>query len=109
MSEATIEVLTGPAFFTGIIAGATALVIGWLAYLLFNEGNRPSRTGGLVLTVAAVAAIAVVDQIPSGAVLGIAFLAVAGWLPLPSIFSPLLALPGAMLLAFDGGITSADW
>jgi hypothetical protein len=109
VSEATIEVLTGPAFFTGIIAGATALVIGWLAYLLFNEGKRPSRAGGLVLTVAAVAAIAVVDQIPSGAVLGIAFLAVAGWLPLPVIFSPLLALPGAMLLAFDGGITSADW
>jgi hypothetical protein len=109
VSEATIEVLTGPAFFTGIIAGATALVIGWLAYLLFTEGKRPSRAGGFVLTVAAVAAIAVVDQIPSGAVLGIAFLAVAGWLPLPVIFSPLLALPGAMLLAFDGGITSADW
>ena len=53
MSEATIEVLTGPAFFTGIIAGATALVIGWLAYLLFNEWKRPSRAGWLVVTVAA--------------------------------------------------------
>ena len=109
MSEATIEVLTGPAFFTGIIAGATALVIGWLAYLIFSDGDRPSRAGGLVLTVAAVTAIAVVNEIPSSVVLGIAVLVVAGWLPLPSIFSPLLALPGAMILAFDGGITSADW
>jgi hypothetical protein len=109
VSQETIELLTGPAFLTGILAGGTAVVIGWLAYLLFNEGDRPSRTGGIVLTVAALTAITVVEEIPSIVVVGIALLAIAGWMPLPSIFSPLLALPGALLIAFDGGIPSADW
>lgn len=109
MSQATIEVLTGAAFLTGILAGATAFVVGWIGYLLFSTDARPLRAGGTILTVAALIAISVTVAIPTTLVLGLALLMVAGWLPLPVLFSPLLVLPGAVLIAFDGSFTTSDW
>lgn len=102
--ERILAPFTDAAFGAGLVVGGAALLVGVVAGLVWRTRRaEPLPVAGLLMAGAAMVVLARVDQLGDGLVLGILALAGAGLVadvvPRCRRFLPLLALPGAWLLA----------
>jgi hypothetical protein len=104
--ERIVAPFTDAAFGAGLVVGGAALLVGVVAGLAWRTRralSEPLPVAGLLMAGAAVVVLARVDQLGDGLVLGILALAGAGLVadvvPGCRRFLPLLALPGAWIVA----------
>lgn len=103
------EALTSSEFLTGLVAGVVALAVGFASGVVFRR-HRPLALGGALWALAASIALpGLGTEVWAGlALLGLAGLVFAHLSRL-FIVSALVAMPGAWLLAFHGGVGGPAW
>lgn len=104
LPERIIAPFTEPAFRSGLVVGVIALLIGVGAGLAWRfRRDDPLPVAGLLMAGAAVVVLMRLDLLGGGLAAGLVVLAGAGlvadWFPRSRLFLPLLALPGAWLVA----------
>lgn len=97
ISDATIDLLTSSGFITAVVIG----IIGVIAVMIWAvAARRPAPHGGLILTAGIAIAIATAIDVPLGLLVGLAALAIAGFIPTTSsILTMAMLIPGAVALA----------
>jgi hypothetical protein len=114
MDPIAIDALPAEEFGVGLQAGLLALVVGAVAGLgwrLFR--GTPLPAAGLLLAGGAAWGLREAVVLPPGLVEGLTALAGAGLvasiLPRPEVVGPILAVPGAWILAFRADVVEVDW
>jgi hypothetical protein len=106
-----LDLFTRPDFQGGLVAGALGLVI----LLLISNEESPASWWGETFSVATLVAIGFVVGRRLGVTAGVAALAVGGWLLAPARATPvralggLMALAGAAVVAWRGGLSDISW
>lgn len=108
-----IEIFGTEYAITGFQVGLAAVVVGWGLRLIMGPERRPLPIAGMLIAAATVTALTLLDERPDGLVVPLLVLFIgvaasravtgAAWL------SPLLALPGTLMLAFGGAIAGPTW
>jgi hypothetical protein len=109
-----LDALQSREFTVGLRAGLLALALGAAAGVVWHLVRRRSFPGAGLLLVAATAwGLHEAVTLPMGLVQGLAALAGAGliaaFVPAPRIVGPMLAIPGAWILASRGDLVEAEW
>ncbi len=96
MISGVVDTLVDPRFLTGVAAGTVMLGVGLLVSISWH-GDKPAPYGGLLLTVGALAALALTETISIWMIAGLALLGLAGLAHRSVTLGIAAAIPGAVL------------
>lgn len=113
-ASGVLEPLRSAEFGAGLRFGLLGLVLGAALGLWWRSSHRgPISAAGLAVAMAAAAGLAETGDLPAGLVLGLAMLAAAGvafdLLAARQWTLPVLAIPGAWLVAARGDLVDVGW